>query len=141
MSTERQKNLATEIVLNAKRPKNKRKNKKDLVVSVGYSKTVAKAKPQLIIAQKGVQEELEVLGFNPHAAKSVVAEIMLNKEAEPNARLKATDQVFKVSGTYAPEKSVNVNVNMENKEKIKTIADKVIEKMKEEESDHGKSHK
>ena len=51
----------------------------------------------------------------------VVSEIMLNGDLEPNARLKATDQVFKVRGSYAPVKSINVNHNVkdEHRERAK----------------------
>ena len=48
---------------------------------------------------------------------------MLNKNTEPSARLKATDQVFKVQGTYAPEKSVSVNIEVPiGKQKTSTDA-------------------
>ncbi len=60
-----------------------------------------------MIESAGVQEALEDLGFNENSAKKVVAEIMLNEKVDPNARLKATDQVFKVRGSYEADKSVN----------------------------------
>lgn len=104
MGTIRQKKLAQAIVenLKAKKPK----NMQGLVESGGYSRTVALAKPGFIIEQKGVQEELIALGFNEDTAKKVVQEIMMDLTVDPSARLKATDQVFKVQGSYAPEKVV-----------------------------------
>lgn len=110
MPTNLQRNLAENIVKNLKRKKPL--NKKELVVLGGYSETVAEAKPNTIIQQKGVQEALEEYGFTEDNAKKVVASIMLNEKVEPNARLKATDQVFKLKGSYAPEKTINANMNV-----------------------------
>lgn len=110
MSTLLQKNLAREIVKNAKRKRPL--NKQELVVLGGYSTAVAEGKPQVILQQKGVQDELHELGFNEYSAKKVVREIMLSKKADGNARLKAADMVFKVHGSYAPEKRVTKNLNM-----------------------------
>lgn len=110
MSTLLQKNLAKEIVKNSSRKRPL--NKKELVVLGGYSETVAVAKPQVIMEQAGVQDELKTLGFTEENAKSVVVEIMQNAEVDASARLKATDQVFKVKGTYAPEKSTALQVNL-----------------------------
>ena len=98
MATELQKNLAKNIVKNLKR--RKPLNKKELVVSSGYDMTTAEKQIPAVFEQKGVREELKILGFSEEKAKEVVAGIMLNEEVEPNARLKATDQVFKVSGSY-----------------------------------------
>lgn len=106
MATLRQKKLAQNIVENAKT--GNKLNKKELLVSVGYTQTTATANPGLIIDQKGVQEELEILGFDSESAKKVVKTI-LTKGKEEN-RLKAADMIFKVGGDYAAEKHVNFNV-------------------------------
>lgn len=98
MSTILQQNLAKEIIKNAKRKKPL--NKKDLLVSVGYTQTVAETKPQEIIDQKGVKEALEDYGFSVDNAKKVVSEIMLDSKQKAEARLRATDQVFKVNHVY-----------------------------------------
>lgn len=102
MSTLLQKNLAKEIVKSIESKDGK--NKKDLLVSAGYDVTTAEASPGRTIEQKGVVEELTILGFTEANAKSVVASIMNNEEADANARLKAADMTFKVHGSYAPEK-------------------------------------
>ena len=119
MPTIRQKKLANAIVENM--AQQKPKNKKELVVSSGYSEISAESSAHLIIEQKGVQEALEDLGFTMEGAMKVVQKIMYNDKLDPNARLKATDQVFKVTGGYAPEKheSVNLNVNVDANEKAK----------------------
>jgi phage terminase small subunit len=60
-----------------------------------------------------IQEAIAIeRGFNEATAKDVVREIMLDSEVDPNARLRATDQVFKVVGSYAPEKSLTLNVDI-----------------------------
>ncbi len=110
MSTIKQMKLAHNIVKNqkAKKPLNKR----DLIVSSGYSLITAKASPGLILNQPGVIKELNTLGFTEDAAKAVVSEILLDKSVEPSDRLKASDQVFKVHGTYAPEKRISATVDI-----------------------------
>lgn len=129
MSTELQQNLAKEIIANSKRKKPK--NKRDMLVSVGYATSTAEVKQKEIMEQKGVQEALIDFGFNVDNAKKVVAEILLDPENDPNSRLKATDQVFKVHGAYAPEKNVNVNLNVnEENPDIQAIAIKVAEDLK-----------
>ena len=106
MGTLLQKELAQNIIKNATRKK--RLNKKELIVSSGYSEISAESSAKLILEQKGVQEELENLGFDPESAKTVVKRI-LTKGKEEN-QLKAADMIFKVSGEYAPEKHLNINI-------------------------------
>lgn len=110
MGTQRQKKLAKVIVRNA--TLDKPLNSGQMLVKVGYSKNVAEAKPKDILGSEGVQEELKALGFTEDNAKKVVESIMLNEDVDASARLKATDQVFKVHGSYAPErKDVKLDVN------------------------------
>lgn len=106
-----QKELAQNIVKNAKRPK--KLNKKELLVSAGYSKITAEANPGVIIAQKGVQDELKIMGFSAENAKRVIAEVMDKSYAEDKDRLKAAELTLKVTGDFAAEKSINVNVSAE----------------------------
>lgn len=98
MATVLQENLARNIVKNLKRKKPL--NKKELVVSSGYGMTTAEKQIPAVFNQKGVQEELQNLGFSEDGAKKVVQEIMYNPKEKADARLKATDQVFKVQGSY-----------------------------------------
>lgn len=107
MSTVRQKKLARNIIENLQSAEPE--TMKDIIISSGYSPISADSSSHVIMNQKGLKEELEVLGFNPKAAKKVVADILHNGEEE-SSRLKAADMVFKVHGTYAPEKSVNLDV-------------------------------
>lgn len=109
MATLKEKKLAKAIVANS--TSINPLNKKQLLVSAGYDETTASATPSRVIDQKGVQEELEILGFNETNAKTVVSEIMMNDEADSGHRLKAADMVFKTFGTYAPERRVNLNID------------------------------
>ena len=101
--TTKQRKLAEVIVENA--TLDKPLNRGEMLAKVGYSENTAKAKPQDIIEADGVQEALADLGFTEENAKKVVSEIMLNSDIEPNARLKATDQVFKVKGSYEADRN------------------------------------
>jgi hypothetical protein len=49
---------------------------------------------------------------------------MYNPKVDASARLKATDQVFKIHGSYAPEKSINLNIEkqMMSDEELQQIA-------------------
>lgn len=124
MSTELQKNLALNIVKNAKRKKPL--NKGQLVESVGYSKTVAEAKPQEIIDQKGVQDALNDYGFNVDKAKEVVGKIMNSESVDPNPRLKAADMIFEVHGSYAPTKTINLNLDVPISQEDTDLANKLM---------------
>lgn len=75
---------------------------------------------------------LKEMGFDSNNAKRVVAEILNDEEAEAKDRLKAAEQVFKVNSDYAPEKSVNVNVQVDAKsEEIQELANKAALLLKE----------
>jgi phage terminase small subunit len=65
------------------------------------------------LAKPSIQNELEILGFNENTAKRVVSEILTDDTIEPQHRLKASEQVFKVQGSYAPEKNINLNLDAE----------------------------
>ena len=60
----------------------------------------------------GVQEALVAKGFTLENAKLVVSEILLNPEEKARDRLTAADMTIKVHGGYAPEKKLNVNMDM-----------------------------
>lgn len=109
MATTRQRRVAKLIIKNA--TLDKPLNGGEIVESSGYGVSMKK-NPQVVLESEGVKEVLEESGFTEDNAKRVVSEIMLSEKVEPNARLKATDQVFKVQGTYAPEKSVNLNIEV-----------------------------
>ena len=128
-TTTRQKKLAEVIVENAKL--DKPLNNKEMLSKVGYSEGMARSRSKEVIESEGVKQELEILGFTLEAAQSVVSEIMNNGDAKDGDRLKATDQVFKVRGGYAPEKKVALNVNISSESvEAQELADKYEEELR-----------
>lgn len=106
MSTILQEKLADRYVQALK--EGKKMTKEALLVSAGYTPETADASAKRTFEQKGVQEALKKRGFHPDAAKDVVSEIMHNPEAKDENRLRAASEVFKVHGSYAAEKTVNL---------------------------------
>ena len=125
MATTLQKRLAQNIVKNAKRKKPL--NKKELLVAAGYDEVTAAATPGRTIEQPGVQEELKRLGFHEDNAKLVVSKILNDESIDPNPRLKAAEMIFKVQGSFAPEKHVNVNIDVEIHERERELALKLLQ--------------
>lgn len=123
MATRLQKRLAEEIIKDAssKIPR----QKKDLLVSAGYDVVTAEASPGRTIDQVGVREALTELGFSEDGAKKVVAEILYSSKAKDHDRLDAADKVFKAHGTYAPEKHMNLNVEVEANQDVKDLTEKL----------------
>ena|SRR3990167_198634 len=106
MPTLRQRKVAKAIVENLQSDEPLTAGK--MLEKVRYGK-ISK-QPSRVIESEGVQEALEDLGFTEDNAKKVVSEIMLDSDNDANARLKATDQVFKVKGSYASEHQDQVNI-------------------------------
>ena len=54
---------------------------------------------------------------------------MNSNKVNPADRLKATDQVFKIHGSYAPEKHENINLNIDasTREKSKQAIRELID--------------
>ncbi len=128
MGSFRQKKLAKAIVKGIEN--GGKETAKDMLVKVGYAINTAEVKSKEIITQKGVVEELAKLGFDENNAKRVVGEI-LNTGEDPN-RLKAADMIFKVNATYAPEKSINVNVQVMDDKAIEDLAIRLNKEMTNE---------
>ena len=82
------------------------KTKQEMAVEVGYSLNTADDKVPANSA--GVIEALRARGFDPDNGKRVVAEIVNNADEKSENRLRGVDMIFKVHGTYAPEKSVHL---------------------------------
>lgn len=123
MATIRQRKLAKAIVenLSAEEPL----NKQELVVSAGYSVKSATQASKQIMETEGVKQSLVSFGFNEDKAKEVVAEILVAGEND-TVKLKAAEMIFKVHGSFAPEKNINLNINgtptTEEREKLKQNA-------------------
>lgn len=126
MVTVLQENLAEAIVTNSKAPLHKRKNKGQLLESVGYSPKVAKHKPTEILEQKGVKEALAKYGLTEglitralvsdikKKPKSRVKELSLgadilgmrnNKDDTPKGNLSITQIIINPPTNGTPHKS------------------------------------
>lgn len=128
--TQKQRKLADVIIENSK--VDKPLNSGQMLEKVGYAKNVIEAKPGEIIASEGVQFALVEKGFDPYTAKKVVQEIMLDRNVNASARLKATDQVFKVFGSYAEQKTTSLNLNIDTKIEDKTDLELVRQQFEEQ---------
>jgi len=80
----------------------------------GYSDITSETKQTEIIANEGTQEALKEYGFTEENAKKVLAGIlntpMVSEMITPDNQIRAAQEIFKVLGSYAPEKRVNVNI-------------------------------
>ena len=120
MPTQKQNKIAKLVIENANL--NEPLNGGEMLEKVGYSKGIQE-QPSRVLQSEGVKKALEIAGFTENKAKEVVAEIMLDPEKDPSSRLKATDQVFKVNGSYAPDKNINININQEMTPEAKAKAE------------------
>ncbi len=119
MPTLRQKKVARAVVENL--ATDKPKSAGEVLKSVGYG-TGLQNQPKRVLQSEGVQEELRTLGFDPEKAKEVVASILIAGEND-SVKLKAADMIFKVHSTYAPEKSINMNINAGGNEQALSAAE------------------
>jgi hypothetical protein len=105
----------------------------EIVENSGYGESM-KLYPKRVIDTEGVTQALAEYGFTEDNAKRVVTDILLNEDERAETRLKASDMVFKVHGTYAPEKSTAVNVNvdarLEDKDGLNAIREEFENKLK-----------
>lgn len=88
------------------------KNAGDIVIHAGYAPSIKKS-PHDVLNTTGVDSALMELGFSPENAKRVVAKILNSDNSKDIDRLKASDMVFKVHGTYAESRSISVNIDVD----------------------------
>lgn len=83
---------------------------------VGYSKTYVDHKGNEIKNSPALKAELEAIGFTEDAAKAKLSAIMNSETVyemiTPENQLRAIDMAFKVFGTYAPEKNIDVKASL-----------------------------
>lgn len=123
MPTIRQKRIAKKLIdnLSADKPI----SAGEMLKTEGYSKSLQNH-PKRVLESEGVQEELiETHGFDPELAKQVVSGILVGGEND-NVKLKAADMIFKVHGSYAPEKQVNINLNGESTQRTHELGNRLI---------------
>jgi len=101
MPTERQKKLAKELVENQK--KGKPDNKTNILVNLGYSEKNSQKNQKEIIMAKGTQEALKEYEFDADSAKNYTKGVLNNPDSQ-KVGLDAVKEIFKVCGSYAPEK-------------------------------------
>lgn len=87
---------------------------------------VAEAIGSELLSKPIIQQELRKLGFDSNNAKRVIGEILNNEKADPRARIKAAENVFKVNGDYAPDKTIKLSVNSESSERFKQLAKRLL---------------
>ena len=85
MSTALQEDLAEAIVINARKPRDKRLNKGKLLESVGYSPVTAKANPAMIMEQKGVKDALAEWGLTEGL---ITTALVFDIKGKPKKRVK-----------------------------------------------------
>lgn len=84
---------------------------KALLVSAGYPQSTVLHTPGRQFDQKGVKDALAEFGFSEDIAKKVVGDILTSPKSSDKNKLSAADMTFKVHGTYAAEKRVQMNFN------------------------------
>lgn len=133
MPTIKQKKVAEKIKENVLL--DKPLNGGEIVESSGYGKSM-RLYPGRILESDGVKEELKRLGFSIEAADEVIWNLLHKSERE-EIKIKASQEIYKRMGGYAPEKSENKNLNLnfdgKNQDLIKKVSEEVIKKLKENE--------
>lgn len=132
MPNPRQRKLAKELVDNVLSA-HPLTTKQILVDRVGYKLNTVESKAKSVLEHPGLKQAVDDLGFTEEAAKGVVASILHGSENDM-ARLKAAEQIFKVHGSYAPEKheSKNLNVNVVVDPRSEKIAQKYEDELRQE---------
>lgn len=124
--TPKQQRLAELIISTAKSANPPSKG--ELLERAGYSHYVGKGRPTEVIEAEGTQRALAIAGFTEENAKARVSEILHTGE-ESNS-LRAADMIFKVTGSYAAEKHITVNVDIEPSNELRELAAKLLSEQK-----------
>src|SRR3990167_6996924 len=85
-----------------------KKNAKELLLGVGYSKSMASHQSKKVLTSKNLQAELELLGFTTMNAKrgsgSILNAPIVYEMVTPDNMIRASSEIFKVNGEYAHDK-------------------------------------
>lgn len=104
MATDLQENLADAIILNKSLPRDKRKNKQELLESIGYATTTAEKEAKVILESKGVKQALEAKGLTEDLIKS---SLVFDIENKPKRRERELRLGAEILGMTDHEKGVN----------------------------------
>ena len=132
MTTPRQKKAVDALITNLQAPHPKSTGQ--VLKSVGYG-TGLQNQPKRVLESDGVKDELKRLGFDEDSAKHVVGKILASEYEEARDRLKAAEMVFKVHGSFAPDKHVNLNLDAELTREERAIAAKLLADQKHTQGD------
>lgn len=107
--------------------------------SVGYGFGLQNS-PKRVLESDGFKEALENLGFTEANAKKVVGQILNSTKAKDKDRLKAAELTFKVHGSFAPERSMNVNATIDLNQTdtaTQSLAEEYEEKLRQQMLNNG----
>lgn len=105
MATDLQRDLAKAVINNRLKPRDKRKNKRDLTVSVGYSLETAESKAGLVIAQKGVQDAIKEIAAEQGLTEDFIKRALLDDiEKKPQKRVEELKLGASILGMTEHEK-------------------------------------
>ena len=96
-----------------------------VMIKVGYAEKTAKN-------PKNLTESVAYLeNFNVPKAKETVGNILIN--GQESNKLKAAQEIFKVEGAYAPEKTQNLSISVDitRREGLKQLVGKVLKELKD----------
>jgi hypothetical protein len=112
MSTILQEDLAEAIVINKKLPRDKRKNKKELLVSMGYATSTAESIANKILESKGVKDALSSYGLTEEL---ITTSLVFDIENKPKSRVKELSLGAEILGMKdADSRTVNIQINSYN---------------------------
>lgn len=110
MPTILQQDLAEAIVKNTKLPRDKKKNKGELLESVGYSAKVAKHKPTEILEQKGVKEALANYGLTEGLITKALVSDIKAKKRNRLGEMRLGAEILKMNDTSKSQTQLNVQI-------------------------------
>ncbi len=115
MATELQEDLVEAIVKNKSLPRHKRKNKQELLESVGYASTVAKHKPGEILDSKGVLDLLEKKGLTKDLITDALVYDIENKPKRRERELRLGAEILGIldHGGDKGNKTLIINITGE----------------------------
>ncbi len=132
MATALQEDLARAVIENRKLPRHKRKNKKELLISVGYALGTANSIPGDVIESKGVRDTFAKWGLTEELITSALVYDIENK---PKKRVKELGLGADILGMKKQQDGNTTNIlNIYASEQTKRIARRILNDQPESES-------